>query len=106
MRTVADIPSGPANRAPTSPDPPCIDHPSGTATVRTGAAGSPTLATRPIVGRCSGPQVTAPAGAGALPVVGSTPKSGCCDALPAGPPGWLASAVPVAAPAATGVPSL
>ncbi|MDF2585841.1 MAG: hypothetical protein K0R33_4484 [Mycobacterium sp.] len=75
MVTVADIPSGPDNWAPMSPEPPCIDQPSGTATVITGATESATLATMATGGRSPGAQVTVPAGIGVV-LVGTTPKSG------------------------------
>src|SRR3954470_7825586 len=67
--TVANMPSGPCSRRPTSPEPGSCDQPSGTATVTVGAAGSDTCATADTDGSTGCGQPTAAAGAGLRVVV-------------------------------------
>src|SRR4051794_25132185 len=69
MVTVANMPSGPCNRRPTSPEPGNCDQPSGTATVTVGAAGSDTCATADTAGSTGSGQPTVAAGTGLRVVV-------------------------------------
>jgi hypothetical protein len=70
--TVADVPPGPANFPPTSPDPRVIDQPWGTPTVTRGAFGSSTLTANPTGGLTGCEQVMVFGGTG-IRVVGTTP---------------------------------
>ena len=69
MVTVANMPSGPSMRRPTSPELGFTVQPSGTATVIVGAAGSDTCATADTAGLTGCEQLTVSAGTGVREVV-------------------------------------
>src|ERR1700754_4798356 len=100
---VADSPSGPCIRAPTSPDPGEAFQPGGTATVTSGASASDTVAVTMAAGLAGGAQVTASTGAGTW-VVGRIP-GGRWSLSVLGVP-MLERALVAVIDAATGNPSL
>src|SRR5882762_8809487 len=103
--TVADMPSGPSMRAPTSPDPGDEFQPGGRATVILGAVGSETAAVITVPGLAGAAHVTASTGTGTW-IVGTTPGGAWSLAEDGGAAPGSGFALASRAEAATGTPSL